>query len=36
VFVSESGRFRAEIYDLWKGNTDPNALERIRGADWAF
>jgi len=36
VFASEGGSFQAEIYDLWKGHTDPDAPERIRGTDWDF
>lgn len=36
VFVAQSGGFRAEVYDLWKGNRDPDAPGRIRGADWDF
>lgn len=36
VFASESGGFRAEVYDLWKGNPDPESPDRIRGADWGL
>jgi len=36
VFDSESGGFRAEVYDLWKGNPDPDSPDRIRGADWGL
>ena len=36
VFVSETDRFRAEVYDLWGGDPDPDSPRRIRGADWAF
>ena len=36
VFASESGGFRAEVYDLWKGNLDPDSPDRIRGTDWAL
>ena len=34
VFASESGGFRAELYDLWKGS--PDSPDRIRGTDWDF
>jgi hypothetical protein len=36
VFASEHSGFRAEVYDLWKGNPDPNSPDRIHGADWEF
>ncbi len=36
VFSAESGGFRAELYDLWKGTDDPDAPVRIRGTDWGF
>ena len=34
VFSSDKCGFRAELYDLWNGNEDPDAIDRIRGSDW--
>lgn len=34
VFSTERGGFRAEVYDLWNGSSDPNAPERIRWSEW--
>ena len=36
VFSTQRGGFRAELYDLWNGSSDPNAPNRIRWSNWPF
>lgn len=36
AFASECGGFRAELYDLWRGDPDPASPLRIRGTGWDF